>query len=782
MHKFSWVKDVVIQIVFISAAITFTVIIAHMSIQELYTYYYIHQTEIATEMLTRNTALLHETISEFAIGVVEIYDQTLFMDFSQELSENLYSSLFRGILLMAVGYVLFAIIMNLQKKDDDNNFDNDNDDEPNAITSQERRTSPPRLLIQLFSMVMCGAFAGIFFWLQISFYGLLQIVFILLGGMFLGLALAHLVRMLLWIIGKRTGAKSSYSAQTTQFCIFLMVFLSLFSLSMHNGFSSHIEGSNLRELQVNSLFISLAISHGHEDLAREFDLGEHSESFIYFGAPDVVGRDSSAYDLFTVAWDEHASVMGIRGDYKYGVTVIFDIASQSVVGFSVVRKPTAILANELRSATTDFMLAVSATVFAFVFLFIELNKLLESINVPNLKRESDWKYAAGAKSLNFLLIICKTIPAYFFVLIVLNIYEHNPVEWLPSEVALILPLGIVMLMMMVGGEVAASVIKLLPRRLSVFGCIIAAAGFFTISFADNLFTSLLLLAIAFLGAAIAYMGVQQFISDAVDTGYREFRTLGEETLSGEYLGGASGAVLGAVVFDQFGLFAAFALSAVIMILLAVLIKFMFPIGERKEPAKSEFGLFRFLFSKRILIFAGFLMAPFMVGEFFISQFVPLYADTINLSPGAASWTYLLMTMAAAFAAPFVARALLERLRKITVCVFANFLSASGLVMFSLMPGIFTMYIASALLGFSIGAGTNMVESGYADLEESQKYTRSHFAFRMFGVVFGQLGVALFTIAHTLSPGGEYVFIIAGIIAIPTLLYFVLSPARERVSS
>ncbi|MCL2357368.1 MAG: MFS transporter [Defluviitaleaceae bacterium] len=775
MRSFSWIKDVIIQIVFISAAIVFTVTIAHMSIRELYTDYYIAHSEISAETRARNAELLQDALGEFAFEAFATNEtsdsrQSRFEAFSDELTAGVYTSLFRGILIMAAGYILFAIIINLREKN--NRSDSDENEEPpegEAVSS-----NPPRLFIQLFSMIMCGALAGAFLWFQSNFDGVLQIVLILLGGLFAGIALAHLVRMILWVLGRST--ETSYSAQTTQFCIFLTVFLSLFSLSMHNGFSAFVEESILEDLQINSLLASLAISHGHEDIA--FDLGENSELFIY----NQIDEDAAASDLLTAAWVESISLAGVRGEYKYGATAIIDTEAQVVTGVSVVRKPAAILAGELRAATLDFMLAVSATVFAFVFMFAELNRLLESLNIPNSKRERDWRFAAGAKSLNFLIIICKGIPAYFFVLIIFGIYEYNPVNWLPGEIALILPVAIVLLMMVAGGEAAARVIKLKPRALSVLGCIIGAVGFFAMGVANNLIVWLLVLAVAYLGVAIVYMGVQQFISNAANTGYREFRTLGEEALSGEYLGCASGAVLGAVVFDRFGLFAAFALSAAVMLLLAGLVRYMLPAGERAKPVKSEYGFFRFFFSKRILMFVLLLMAPFMVGEFFISQFAPLYADTINLSPGAASWTYLLMTMAAAFAAPFVARTLFGRISKMTVCVLANLLSASGLVLFSVMPGIVTMYIASALLGFAVGTGTNVIESGFSGLEESQKYAKSPFAFRMFGVLFGQLGVALFTLAHTLSPGGEYVLIVAGVIAAPTLLFFLLFRKTREVSS
>jgi len=773
IKSFAWVKDGVIQLVFMSVAIVFTVVVAHMSISEQYTDYYREQMEKRAEALQYNTARLFEnrgiTAEEdmavllaiiFPEGETTRYEE--FMEFSREMSSQLYESLTRGILIMAVGFVFFSIVTNIRKKN-------------TVATADEEERKPeknflPKLLIQIFSLLVCIALALPLLLFQRNFYGLLQTVVILLGGLFLGLALAHIIRLLLWIIAIRTGqAKSAYSSQTTQFCMFLMVFLSMFSFSMHNGFSAHLEAERLEELRLNSVFASLAAGD-------EFYFGEYTENFV------LSWEDISPEDyLFASAWELQSSLMGIIGEYKYGVTVIFDMETGGVGGLSVVRQPAALLANELRSATIDFLLTMSASVFAIVFLFMEVNKLLECINVPNLKRERELRYASGAKSLNFLVTVCQTIPAYFFVLIVFNIYEYNPVDQLPKEFAVVLPLTIVLIMMMAGGDIAGRLIRIAPRSLMLIGCVLGAVGFVVMGLANSLLLWLLLLAVAYMGVSIVYNGIQNFISDVADTGYSEFRTIKEETLSGEYMGGTSGAVIGAIVFAQLGLFAAFVLSAALLLLLAVFIRCMLPYKEYENKASehSEFSFLKFLLSKRVFMFLAFVMTPFIVGGFFIKQFAPLYAYSIGLSPGAASWTFLLMTIAAAFAAPSAARLLIGRLRKITICILANFISATGLIVFSLFPGLVTMYIASALLGLAIGAGTSTVEDGFSELEESRRYKGSVFVFKLFGALLGQLGVLVFTFAHALSLEGGYVLAVAGIIAVPTLLYFILSRKQSR---
>jgi sensor histidine kinase regulating citrate/malate metabolism len=56
--RFSWIKDSLIQIVFINLAVIFTVIIAQITISEQYTEYYETKLESKADSLARNAARL----------------------------------------------------------------------------------------------------------------------------------------------------------------------------------------------------------------------------------------------------------------------------------------------------------------------------------------------------------------------------------------------------------------------------------------------------------------------------------------------------------------------------------------------------------------------------------------------------------------------------------------------------------------------------------------------------------------------------------------------------
>ena len=863
MHKFSWLKDSIIQIIFISFAVIFTVFIAQISLSEQYIGYYESKLEAKAESLARNSALLFTENSDIrnAMGISFVLDMIFssdkednlaiisytlfepdgrisasntagaqelpetvmravfrehvpytysegplvrsfypmeiegfvryilmiqiddspFLKYSGEVSDNLYSSLIRGTLMMAGGYMLFSVITNLRKKKK-SNLAGSKSKEPDPAQSdfahsgsggkedtdhvvsrenlEKRKEARLRMLVQCISLLLFVLLAVSALLLYSTSGGYIRTIALFAMILFSAVGAMHLLRLLLWFFAWYSKRPiSSYAAQTIQFFIFLVVFLAMYVYTIQGGYSTQIALMTQNELRISSMFSALSLS-GKDEPAEVYrqslylDAGESNDLLIVTRTGDtfyILGDETKnipeANDLFFSAWEGHMSVTGIRGDYKYGVTFIAD-SEFNVSALAAVRQPVTIQADEMQDKTTDFLLAMSATVFAFVFLFTELNRILETVNLPNLKRQRELRYAKGTRSLMFLANACRYVPLYFFVLIVRDIYVHNPVSWLPGELATVLPIAVVLIVMATGRDIAGKVIRLKARKLMILGCIIGFAGFLSLSMAATLPVLLLLLVLTYTGLSMVYNGLWDFTQAAADTGFDEFSDIKEQTLSGEFLGGTTGAVIGALVYDKFGLFAAFALSSAILLILTILIRFMLPKGEKTvKKEKGEFGFFRFFFSGRILLFMFLLLLPFVLSEYFIEQFSPLYAVSIDLSPGAASWTSLIMTMTLAYIAPPFVRLFTGRISKTKICLFANILAAGGLMLFVLMPGLITMYATSAIIGVSIGIGKNIFAARYAEIPATGKYANSGPVYNLFDSIFGLLGAALFTLAH-----------------------------------
>ena len=856
MKKLSWLKDSIIQIIFISFAVIFTVFIAQISLSEQYIGYYDSKLEAKAESLARDSVILFTENSDIrnaaGMGLVldmifasdeednlaiisytlfepdgrtaasnaagtpdlpesvmravfrehiaytyseDLYvrsfypmelegsvryilmiqiDDAPFLKYSENLSSNLYSSLIRGTLMMAGGYMLFSVITNLRKRKKSDTVEDDSgengvaeneeaDDIKPSDDPQKKKEARLRLLVQCVSLLIFAVLALVSLWFYSTSDGFVNMIALFALILFSAVAVLHVLRLLLYFFAWHSKRQiSSYAAQTMQFFLFLVVFLAMYAYTIQSGYSTQIALMTQNEMRISSMFSALSLS-GKDNLnevyeqSHQMDTGVNSELLIitrtgdsFYVSGDVSAAIPEANDLFFSAWEGHTSVTGIRGDYKYGVTFIAD-SEFNVSALAAVRQPVTIQADEMQDITIDFLLTMSATVFAFVFLFTELNRILETVNLPNIKRDRKLRYASGTRSLMFLANACRYIPLYFFVLIVRDIYVHNPISWLPGELATVLPIAVVLIIMAVGRDIAGKLIRLKARRLMILGCIIGFTGFLVLNLAATLPVLLLLLVFTYTGLSMVYNGLWDYAQATSDTGYKEFSDIKEQTLSGEFLGGTTGAVIGALVYDKFGLFAAFALSSVILAVLIILIRTMMPAGERAvKREKSELGFFRFFFSGRVLLFMLLLLLPFVVGEYFIEQFSPLYAVTIELSPGAASWTSLIMTMTLAYIAPPFVRMFSKRMiGKTKICLFANILAAGGLVLFALMPGLITMYATSAIIGVSIGIGKNIFAARYAEIPETGKYANSGPVYNLFDSIFGLLGAALFTLAHVL---------------------------------
>jgi|GEM_PF-1002451 len=876
-----WLKDCIIQIVFIISAIVSTVIIANISISGQYTDYYEGKLHNKTEMLARNSAQLFDNTAtpeiiertlelmfpidaggteiiryavfdarsgevvagnvghalslmlppEFTGEQVTLIEDDVFHSYAQLaeqpayvvmlqiddepfrehgrlLTEELYASLMRGGIMMAVSYLIFSAITNLKKKKKNKNAANTENDEsddedkggfkPNFSVGDVLPQMLSHLIFMLSFGVICAVCALFYFEADLSEAARIGVM--LFGIVFGALCIMHICRVVIWVIAWRSSRPmSGYAAQTMQFCIFLLVFLSIFSYSMKSNYATQLELSRQDELRLSSLFGALLLS---EDEMQELDFGENNElvvihkdaagNFVIEGNKD---EDlTPALDLLISAWETKTTVTGVRGDYMYGMVASVDYASGDSLAIVAVRQSFETHSMELRAATTDFLLAMSATVFAFVFLFIEFNRLLEVLNTPNRKLERHLRYAGGTRSLMFFATAARYIPLYFFVLIVQDIYIDNPVSWLPVELASVLPIVVVLPVMMFGASFANWLVRNInvnSSSMMVFGCLIGAAGFALLNLmitVGNIWLFLILLAVTYTGVSMIYNGLWDYAYYAVDTGHDKFCTMKEDALSAEYLGCTAGATIGAMVYDKLGLFAALLISAGILLGLVFLVRYMFPRLPQEEEELHEddgavsIGFWKFIFSKRVILCSLCLFMPFVLGEYFIEQFSPLYADTIFMSPGAASWNSLLMTITFAYlGTPIVGLIIryVKGLKPSTIGVISNFISVGGLLVFALRPGILTMYIASAIIGISLGMGMNVISQTYSELKESQAYSKSDHLFNLFESLFAQIGALLFTLVHTISETGEYVLAIAVLIAGATAIYYVSTIRRRR---
>jgi len=721
-------------------------------------------------------------------------DFSSFLDYVSQMESGMYSSLLRGCVMMSLGYFFFCALSNISKTRKTAKNAVLNTELPKQVESGQPfkiSTDFKRLLrIQLIAITVCAFVATPLLLLYTSFGGM---HWLLAGLLPLAVAAAHLCRLAFWALMLYLSRPiSSYSAQTLQFCIFLIVFISLFSISIQNGYQTQLELSRQDELRMSSVFAAMSLGGADlEDMlsiGEALDFGQNSESIVIVkdgGEYQVLGHEYESMeggnDLLDQAWNDVSSVTGVRGDYIHGLTAVVD-HTFTPVAIADIRQPYSAYVDELRGSSVDFLLGMSATVLAFVFLFIEINKLLEVINLPNRRREQGLRYAQSSRSLVFICSLVQNIPIFFFVLMVYDIYANNPVSWLPADMATMLPLALMLPVMVFGGKVAKALVKANPRFMTMIGCGLGVLGYLSMNYAENLFVFLFIILITYTGISIIYHSLGDFISYAASFDYPELSNLKEDSGGGEFLGATVGAVIGAMVYDKFGLFSVLLFTCATLLILTVLIWFLLPAvtGHTKAMEKPDRGAFkRFVNSNNVLMYTVLLILPFAVAPYFIYQFSPLYAGAVALSPGAASWTTLLCTISVAYIAPPFVRMLAVRLNKVTIALSANILVCGALLLFSVIPGIVTLFVTSWVIGIAVGVGLNANKDGFAGLEDAVGYEGRGSFYDMLKSMFGPIGALVFTAIFALAHSGEYISYIAAFTAAAALTYFVYARKHRK---
>jgi predicted MFS family arabinose efflux permease len=423
---------------------------------------------------------------------------------------------------------------------------------------------------------------------------------------------------------------------------------------------------------------------------------------------------------------------------------------------------------------------MAAMALAFVFMFVELNKLLEALNLPGKRAKCpDVKYATGSRGLMFICSLCKYIPLFFFIHIVESIYETNPVSWLPAEIAMIFPLGVAMLMIAVGKTIIESFFKPNPRTFMMVGCVLGAAGFLVAGTAANYFVLLAYLAVTYIGLSMVFQCLWDYIWYAAKFAdkYPDLKMVSPNATWGEYTGYTVGAVLGAMAYERFGLYAAMVLAAAICLVLFALIRAMLPKTgysytdpeEQEEVEGEHYSLFRFFKSKKMSFYLFLAVLPIAVFPMFVNQFSPIYAETLGLSTSAVSWTSLLQVLFLAFIAPPILLRLVNRFSHTSIVSLSNVVAAVALLLFAVFPGIPTLFAASALIGLALGLGDDAIEWAFWNMDEADMFTGSAVTLAAFRVGGGQIGVAVFTAAFAVSVTGQSSHMAAIIAAIAVFL-------------
>ena len=300
----------------------------------------------------------------------------------------------------------------------------------------------------------------------------------------------------------------------------------------------------------------------------------------------------------------------------------------------------------------------------------------------------------------FLLIFAESMSLSFFPLYVETLYE--PIDWLPKEVVIGLPISIFMLIWALSLPFAGQWSDRTGRRRTfMIGACITSLGLILTGLANDMFQLLLWRSLTAVGYGIVFITAQGYVTDHTTS---RNRTKGMALfLSGFFSGSLCGAAIGGILAERIGYEMTFYLSSILSLAAAVFV--MRFLVERRDanaakPPKLTVGDFRALLGDKYFTTVTLLAAvpAKMALTGFLYYAGPLYLMHLGASQSAAGRVLMFYGLAIIIISPLTAWAADHLKRRQGFIVIGGMLSSLALLSVYALDNFWGMLLGVAMLG------------------------------------------------------------------------------------
>ncbi|MFC3326628.1 MFS transporter [Mesorhizobium cantuariense] len=336
-----------------------------------------------------------------------------------------------------------------------------------------------------------------------------------------------------------------------------------------------------------------------------------------------------------------------------------------------------------------------------------------SLNGPTTLRFS---YFTDLRLALFLFAAADELPLSFMPLYTRA--AHNPFPWLPESVLISLPLAGYLLAIVLVSPFARPLAGWLgPRRLLILAAAPTIAAHLWLYWASSVLEIVASRTILGVGYAFVTLACQDYVIDNTPRDERD-RSLG--MFSTVLYGGIfCGTALGGVLADRLGQTNVFLLSAILVVVSALLIfSLVAETGGREAGPLARAARQPLLASLRNWHFAALVFGIAIPGnvwqQAFISYLVALTLDSLGASPGDIGRTLMVYFLAIALVGPLAGRAAERGIPVSAVALSGGLLGGISLLTAAVWPSQIAIFLA--VLGSGIGNG--MVRGSQVSLSMS----------------------------------------------------------------
>lgn len=491
------------------------------------------------------------------------------------------------------------------------------------------------------------------------------------------------------------------------------------------------------------------------------------------GQPAYKYGDNEYTDVLVTGEAQTVSEISSYGAWMFTLLPVKDSAGKVIAELEVGTSLDKAVRENKRLVAENVMIVVCACSVMimlilecmFAFSFFERRK-----KVP--RREWDVTQQMPVRMLIFLSYMTDSMQDAFIAILCSKLYADTlPV---PREIAIALPMSLELMtaaiFSMRGGRLAE---KFGIRKVMRVGIAMQMAGFLVCmavpGYMGILFGKLLI----GMGLGTVYVTANTTVSRGRDSSFVEagFADVSAGVLSGVTIG----AGLGSIILSFANYHIVYMVGAVLlgcgMFVTIRADNVKFERDKNSSQQESSFHILKFILNRRIAVFFGLLLTPFMMSLAYREYFFPLYVEQFGIDEVQIGRIYLACGILVIYIGPVLSRQLLRMFGARKSVIFANLCVALDMALFVIMPGIVSVIAGMVILAVTISFAYTCQYTYFEGLEECAEAGMGNAMgiYSMFENIGQTLGPILYGAALTLG-NRNGIFVLSGLMLLLVVLF------------
>ncbi len=373
------------------------------------------------------------------------------------------------------------------------------------------------------------------------------------------------------------------------------------------------------------------------------------------------------------------------------------------------------------------VLTYSMFVIIIMLLFSEIKNCIAAFREKKNSRGKRTEASAGIiRPVAFMMFFTANITTTFLPIYGMSLWNESfP---LPSEVAAAFPLSAELVCSAVSALFCGAVIKRTGlKAAAVIGALFYIGGNTLSAFAGNLWALICANSLCGIGGGLLTVSTNTWVT-GLDS--EEKKSAGFVHLNAAFLAGINcGTVIGSMIYDDFGVKAAYytAAGCAVLIIIFTLILINSGIksaGETENKKKNRVSL-RHFFTPRIIRYFVCLAIPYLICGSFLNYYFPIVAEKNNLTADEISMAFLISGVISIYAGTFLGDLVAEKMGIKRAMVLASFIYAAALFYLIINPSVSSCYVIIVLFAAADSFGLSSQSVYFAALPEVKKIGESY---------------------------------------------------------